>query len=98
MDNLFNVKDRRGKVTKLTKERWQHITSPTSPHAYMTNHLEEVKETLIAPDKIIESVYDDSKFHFYKYYKNRKQYLRGIVKYLKANGLVVTSYFVKNIS
>lgn len=61
MENIFNIKDKNGKVIYLSKERWSHITSPTSPHAYMTNYLEEIKETLIKPIKIIGSVYNSNK-------------------------------------
>lgn len=45
----------------------------------MTNYLEEIKETLIKPDKITKSIYDDFKINYYKYYKERKQFLRVIV-------------------
>ena len=40
MINIFEIIDKTGRKIKLTKERWKHITSPVSPHAYMTNYLE----------------------------------------------------------
>ena len=95
MNIIFEIVDKTGRKIRLTKEQWKHITSPSSPHAYMTNYLEEVKETLIKPDKIIESVYDKYKINFYKYYKNIGKYLKVIVKYLNGDGYVITSYFVK---
>ena len=54
---------------------------PSSPHAYMTNYLEEIKETLIKPDKITNSIYDDFKVN---YYKERKHFfkVKGISRYL----------------
>ena len=97
MEKIFKIKDKNEKVINLTKGRWAHITSPASPHAYMTNYLEEMKETIIYPDKIIKSMYDNSKANYYKYYKNKKQYLKVIVNYLNREGYVITSYFVKNI-
>ena len=60
----------------------------------MANYLEEVKETLRNPDKIIESFNDESKVNYYKYYKNRKQTLKIIVRYLNGEGFVITSYFI----
>lgn len=63
----------------------------------MTNFLEEIKQTLIKPDKIVNSVYEENKVNYYKYYKNRKQYLRVIVNYLNNEGDIITSYFVRNI-
>ena len=66
---IFEIKDKTGRKIHLTKERWRHITSPISPHAYMTNHLEEIKETMINPDNILRTVSDDYKVSYYKYYK-----------------------------
>ena len=95
--NVFEVVDKSGRKIRLTKERWKHITTPTSPHAYMTNYLEEIKQTLENPDKVVVSVYDDKKGNHYKYYKNNKKYLRVAVKYLNGTGFVITAYFVRNI-
>jgi len=64
----------------------------------MTDYLEEIKETLSNPDKIICSVYEDNKVLYYKYYKSRRKFLRVIVNYLNGNGYVITSYFVENIN
>jgi len=63
----------------------------------MTNYLEEIKQTLINPDKIISSIHDDNRLNYYKYYKNRIKFIRVIVNYLNGEGYVLTAYFVKNI-
>ena len=97
MNNVLEVKDKTGRKIYLSKERWKHITSPVSPHTYMVNYLENVKETLIKPDKILDDAGNNGKKYYYKYYKNNKQYLKVIVKYLNGEGFVITSYFVKNI-
>jgi len=93
-DSVFEVIDKSGRKIRLTKKQWSHITSPTSLHAYMTNYLEEVKETLRNPDRMIESFNDESKVNYYKYYKNKKQNLKVIAKYLNGEGFVITSYFI----
>ncbi len=95
---VLELTDKSGRKIHLSKERWKHITSPSSPHSYMTDYLEEIKETLSNPDKIIRSVYEDNKVLYYKYYKSRRKFLRVIVKYLNSKGYVITSYFVENIN
>ncbi|MBS3086431.1 hypothetical protein J4422_01905 [Candidatus Pacearchaeota archaeon] len=98
MDHIFEITDKTGRKIRLTKKQWTHITSPTSPHAYMTNYLEEIKETLINPDKMVNSLSDDQKVNYYKYYKKRERYLKNIVNYLNGNGFVISAYFVKSIN
>jgi len=101
MSNIFEVIDKTGRKIRLTKERWTHISSPISPHAYMTNYSEEIKETLMKPDKIVQSTSNENKTNYYKYYKNRKsnsKFLKVIVKYLNGVGFVISSYFVRSIS
>lgn len=97
MNNVFEVKDKTGREIYLSRERWKHITSPISPHAYMTNYFEDIKETLIKPDKITSDEDNSGKAYYFKYYKDKKQYLKIIVNYLNGKGFVITSYLVKNI-
>ncbi len=97
MNYVFEIVDKTGRRIHLTKERWRHITSPESPHTYMANYLEETKQTLINPDTILLDIDDESKAKYYKYYKERKQFLRVIAKYLNGGGFVISAYFVKNI-
>jgi len=97
MNNIFEITDKSGRKIHLSKERWSHITMPSSPHAYMTNYLQETIDTLIKPDKITTSIYDNIKVNYYKHYKNRTQFLRVIVKYLNGEGFVITSYFTGKI-
>ena len=97
MEFVFEIIDKTKRKIHLSKERWKHITSPISPHAYMTNHLEEIKQTLINPDEIVNSINSDVKVDYYKYYKERKKYLRAVVNYLNGEGFMITAYFVRNI-
>ncbi len=94
---VFEVIDKTGRKIHLSKERWKHITHPSSPHAYMANHLEEIKSVLINPDSIIESYGDANKVNYYKYAKGDKSYFRVIVRYLNGSGFVITAYIVRNI-
>lgn len=98
MNNIiFEIRDKTGRKIHLSKERWGHITHPPSLHSYMTNYLDEIKQTLTEPDKIVDSVYEDGKKNYYKYYKNRKQYLKVIVNYLNGEGFVISAYFARSI-
>ena len=64
----------------------------------MNNYLEEIKETLKNPIKIIDYSINEDIRYYYSYYKNKKApYLLVIVKYLNGEGFVVTSYFMNKI-
>ena len=95
MGNIFDIKDKTNRVIFLSKERWSHIISQTSPHAYMSSYLEEIKETLINPDKMFRY---SNKANYYKFIKIKNSFLKLIVRYLNGNGFIITSYLVKKIS
>ncbi len=76
--NILEVVDKTGRTIILTKERWAHITEPSSLHSYMSNFRKEIQETLEKPDKIVKSIYDEAKVSYYKYYKSRKEFLKVI--------------------
>jgi hypothetical protein len=97
MTFVFEIIDKTGRKIHLTKERWAHITSPASLHPYMTNYFEEVKQTLIKPDLIIQQKFDDSKTNYYKHIKGEKVYLLVGVKYLNGKGFVTTSFLTRKI-
>ena len=95
MENIFEIIDKTGRKIRLTKKQFRHVIC----HKGMENHLEEIKETLKNPTKIIPheigNLYD-----YYNYYKNRREeakYLQVVVKYLNGDGFVITAYFVKHI-
>ena len=96
---IVEIVDKTGRKIRLSKERWTHITSLSSPHAYMTNHLEEMQETINKPIKIIFQE-KGNLYRYYNYIKHRKhpeKYLRIIVKYLNNHGFILTAHFVKNL-
>ena len=97
MNNIFEVIDKTGRRIRLTKERWSHITAPISLHPYMTNYLEEVKETLVHPSKIVIHSLDNKKADYYLYLKEKKVYLLVGVKYLNGEGFVTTAFFTRKL-
>ena len=59
----------------------------------MEKYIEEIKETIKIPDKIINCSYN--KAHYYKFYKNLKRpnnFILIVVKYLNGEGFIITTY------
>jgi len=94
---LFEIKDKTGKIIYLTGERWKHISSE---HPIVVNDIENIKEVLINPLVVKESIYDVNVNFYYRYYKEKKlrsKYLMVVVKYLNGEGFVITSYYVDKL-
>jgi len=97
MDIVFEIIDKTGRKIRLAKKQHSHICKK---HSMISNYFEEIKETLIKPDKIIESKDDENVRFYYKFYKKLKvpyQNILVIVKYLNGEGFIISAYFVKNI-
>lgn len=98
MGFVFEITDKTGRKIHLPDKSWTHITRK---HPSMTNFLEEIKETLEKPDKIIDSnIFDEKVKYYYKYYKNvkfRNKYLLVVVKYLNGNGFIISAFFERYI-
>ncbi len=97
MNYIFEVADKTGRKIHLSKERWKHITSPTSLHPYMTNYLDKIKETLERPLKIVIHTLDNKKADYYLYLKEKNVYLLVGVKYLNGGGFVTTAFFTRKL-
>ena len=94
MNYIFEVVDKSRRKIHLSRERWLHILM----HPEMSNQIESIKNTLEKPDVIIQFEYDLDVRFYYKYYKERKEYLFISVKYLNGKGFVLTAYFVPRIT
>jgi len=97
MDVIFEVTDKSGRKIHLSRERWKHITSPSSLHPYMTNYLQEIKEALAKPSKIITHTLDNKKADYYLHIKEKKAYLLVGVKYLNGEGFVTTAFLTRKL-
>jgi len=93
MARIFETKDKSGRTIYLTDERWNHILK----HQEMSNQTEQIKDALLRPDKITEVDYDPDVRFYYRYYKNRKEYLFVSVKYLNGEGFIITSFYTDKI-
>lgn len=97
MGIIFEITDKTNRRIRLPKKQWEHITKT---HSNMTNYLNEIKQTLENPLKIIDYSMDENVKYYYQYIKQRKsqsKYLLVIVKYLNGDGFIITAYFKKNI-
>ena len=71
--------DKTRRKIRLTNKDFKHVIC----HKGMENYIEEIKDTLKNPLKIISHEAGDL-YDYYNYYKNRKQkakYLQVIVRY-----------------
>ena len=93
MPKLFETKDKSGRNIYLTDERWKHILK----HPEMVNQLEQIKDTLLHPDTITTVEHDRDVRFYYRYYKNRREYLFISVKYLNGEGYIITSFYTDKI-
>ena len=93
MDWVFEIKDKSGRDIHLSKERWDHILR----HPEMANQLSQIEETLKNPDSITEQSYDPKVRFYYKYYKERREYLFISIKYLNGDGFIITSFYTDKI-
>ena len=62
-----------------------------------SGQIEQIKETLTNPDKITKFDYDPDVRFYYRYYKERKEYLFVSVKYLNGEGFIITSFHTDKI-
>ncbi|MBI1930450.1 hypothetical protein HYR99_40155 [Candidatus Poribacteria bacterium] len=64
---LFQIKNPFGRDTILTQDTWDGILFK---HPEMAGHLDEVKETILCPEFIKESVSDPRVSLYYRFYPN----------------------------
>jgi hypothetical protein len=93
---LFEVETPLGFKVHCTEDYWQFIT--TKKHPSMVDRLEDVKQTLIDPDEIRQSLSDDTVLLFYRSDKaKRKRWTCAVSKRLESEGFLITAYPTGNI-
>lgn len=93
MSRIFETEDATGRKIYLTKERLAHILK----HPEMANQLKQIEDVLVHPDKITTTDYDADVRFYYRYYKERREFLFISVKYLNGEGFIITSYYTDRI-
>ncbi len=97
MPHIFEIIDKTKRKIRLTKRQWRETNLK---HPNMASYLEEIKETLIKPDKITDYSLDENVRYYYQFFKHinsKNKYLLVIVKYLNGEGFVIKAYFESKI-
>lgn len=89
----FEVTSKLCKRVYVTKSRWNLIIK--TKHLEIEGKEKEVKETLIEPDEIRQSISDDSVYLYYKNY--RKLSLSVVVKNKNGEEFIITAYYTDRI-
>ena len=91
-DYVFEIIDKSGRKIRLTKKQWKHIVKR---RPYMQKYLEEIKQTLQFPDKMINPSLDKGYYYKnYKYLKQPNRFVFMLVKYLNGGGFVITTHLM----
>ena len=89
-------RDYRGRSIRLTDERLKHILE----HPEMKGLLSSVKETLLEPQRVIQSLSDQDANLYYRYYIGTKvgdKYLCVVVKTIQKDSFILTAYLTDSI-
>jgi len=87
------LRDRFGRSVRLTRERLGHLTNT---HPELKDQVTKISETLLFPDRVIESRTDSSVSLYYRHYDHTpvtEKYMCVVVKSLTDDHFVITAYF-----
>lgn len=93
MEWILEIVDTSGRRIHLSRERWLHILK----HPEMVNQVEQIRATLEHPDVIIQASSDPQVHFYFKYYKERREYLFISIKYLNGEGFIITSHYTDKL-
>lgn len=94
---IFEAVLKFSKKIALTRQAYEHISER---HPEVSGQLEKMKETLINPQVIRKSMYDEKVWLFYRFFSKTpvsQKYLMVAVKLYNGEGIVITSYFTDKI-
>ena len=94
---IFDVVSKFDKKIRLTEEKYNHVCTR---HPEVFEEKEKMKKTLVSPQIVRRSTYDDKVWLFYRLFEETpvtEKYLMVAVKILNDKGFVVTSYFTDRI-
>ncbi len=94
MGGIIEFIDKSGRKIHISPERWSHILQ----HPEMTNQTERIRETLLQPDVILNSSTDQQVHYYFRYYKERREYLFVSVKYLNGEGFIITAFYTNKVT
>ena len=89
-------RDYRGQSIRLTEERRTHILE----HPEMKKMAHCIKETLLEPQRVIQSLSDKEAHLYYRFYIGTKvgnKHLCVVVKTIKQDAFILTAYLTDSI-
>ena len=89
-------RDYRGRSIRLTEERRAHILE----HPEMKGRIRSIKETLLEPQRVIQSLSDKDTSLYYRFYIGTKvgdKYLCVVIKTIKDDSFILTAYLTDSI-
>lgn len=90
MANIFEIRDKTGRIISLSDEGWTHIAMK---HPNLGSSIECIKETLCQPLFLNESPMHKGVMYYHRQYKELKKYLVVVVKYLNGKGFIISSFY-----
>ena len=94
---VFEVVSKFSKKIALTTRGYEHISWR---HPEVSGEMEKMKETLVLPQIIRKSMYDNKVWLFYRLFQKTpvsRKYLMVGVRLFNDEGIVITSYFTDKI-
>ena len=94
---VLDITSEIGKRVVLTRSRYNHICQR---HPEVFGVIEKMVETLVSPQTIRRSTYDEAVWLFYRFFETTpvtEKYLMVAVRILNNEGFVVTSYFTDRV-
>jgi len=94
---VFELVSKLSKKITLTILGYEHISER---HPEVSGEFEKMKETLVNPQTIRKSMYDDNVWLFYRLFRKTpvsRKYLMVGVRLFNNKGTVITSYFTDKI-
>ncbi len=94
---VFEVVSKLSKKIALTTNGYEHISER---HPEVSGEFEKIKETLVNPQTIRKSMYEDKVWLFYRLFSKTpvgRKYLMVGVRLFNNHGTVITSYFTDKI-
>lgn len=94
---IFEVVSKFDRKIRLTEEIYNHVCVR---HPEVFGEIDRMKETLISPQTVRRSAYDEKVWLFYRLFKDTpvtEKYLMVAARILNNEGFVVTSYFTDKV-
>jgi hypothetical protein len=94
--DLLKVVCKLGNVVRLDRDRWAHVLS----HPEMRKQRYRIKETLVDPDEVRQSIRAAEVLLFYKLYAETpvtQKFMLVVVEILNGEGFIVTAFFTDKI-